>query len=380
MENTVVIGAGITGCFAAYFLASRGLPVTIIDPDGPGRQASGNNPGGLNPFHGPGIPGPSLPLAIHAFQLHLQHQKTIASLSRQDAVIHRVTRIELAFNDAEAAALENVRRLYEEADGFSANNLDRKELRQEEPRCNKDAVAGLLMSGNGMIDSPVYTRAVCQAALRGGARLIEERVRGIETRDGKVHAVVTETGSLPCSAVVLATGPWMEEPEEWLGVSIPVTPLKGQLLLAELPGDPLQHHITHHANGVYRLPGGKVWLGGTLEHAGYDRTPTSEGRSKILQETTRMLPCLKDCQIVGHVSALRPSTPDGLPVVGRVPGWNNVCVASGAGPKGMLLGPGLADGVVRLMLGESQGFALEPFALERFNHSSNQTVRNPKVS
>lgn len=379
MENTVVIGAGITGCFTAYFLARRGVPVTLIDPDGPGKQASGHNPGGLNPFHGPGIPGPSLPLAIHAFQLHLEHLEKIVSLSRREVNIHRVTRIELAFNDAEAAALPQVSGLYEEAEGFSARYLDRDALRKMEPRCSGRAVAGLFMSGNGMIDSPAHTEAVCQAAQQCGARLVKDTVRRLEGSQGEISAVITASESYPCSSVVMATGPWMEEPEQWLGVSIPVRPLKGQLLLAQPPGEPLPHHITHHTDGIYRLPGGQVWLGGTLEHAGYDRRPTQEGRKAILEKAEEMMPGLRHCDIVGHVAALRPSTPDGLPIAGRVPGWKNVYVASGAGPKGMLLGPALADVVVKLMHRESSAFALEPFSLERFNSISNHAAANPNA-
>lgn len=380
MENVVVIGAGITGCFTAYFLAEQGVPVTLIDPDGPGRQASGNNPGGLNPFHGPGIPGPSLPLAMRAFQLHLDHEKKIAARSGANVPIHRVTRIELAFDDSEASSLETTRPLYEEAAGFSARILDRGALRREEPRCREDAVAGLFTSGNGMIDGPAYTRAVCRAAEQAGARFVKAKVRAVESGNGDMLSIMTDDDSHPCTAVVLATGAWMREPERWLGASIPVEPLKGQLLLAELPGEPLRHHVTHLTDGIYHLPGGNVWLGGTLEKkAGYDRAPTPEGRSSILDKTTRLLPCLRSARIVDHVAALRPATPDGLPVVDRVPGWDNVYVASGAGPKGMLLGPGLAEGVISLLREKSPAFALEPFSLGRFNRAPNQASANPNA-
>ena len=69
----VVVGGGIAGAFSAFFLARAGADVTLIEREEIAGQASGNNPGGLNPLYGPGIPGPLQALAPEAFGLHLEH-------------------------------------------------------------------------------------------------------------------------------------------------------------------------------------------------------------------------------------------------------------------------------------------------------------------
>ena len=232
------------------------------------------------------------------------------------------------------------------------------------------------MEGNGEVDSRPYTQAVCRAAQTLGADFIQTRVRSLKGRTKRIESVVTDSGNHPCTSVVIATGPWMKEPEQWLGLSIPVGPLKGELLRAVLPGDPFQHHITHQTFGMYTLPNGHAWFGGTQEEAGYDTRPTSKGRQTILDKIIQLMPCLEDCEIIGHEAALRPVTPDGLPVIGRAPGWDNVYIASGAGPKGMLLGTGMAESMVRLIGEETPAFDLEPFSLDRFNtpHQKTQTL------
>src|SRR3954453_17143149 len=103
-----VVGGGITGAFAAYFLARRGVEVTLVERDRIGAHASGKNPGGLNPLHGPGIPGPVQELAMRAFRLHTEHFSP-----------PRRPRLQLAIDAADAERLERSKRLYDDAPGFS---------------------------------------------------------------------------------------------------------------------------------------------------------------------------------------------------------------------------------------------------------------------
>src|SRR3954453_7645849 len=104
-----VVGGGITGAFAAYFLARRGAEVTLIERDEVAAHASGKNPGGLNPLHGPGIPGPMQELSLEAFRLHLEHFSP-----------PRRPRLQLAVDAADLDRLANGKRLYDSTHGFDA--------------------------------------------------------------------------------------------------------------------------------------------------------------------------------------------------------------------------------------------------------------------
>src|SRR4051794_35712047 len=148
-----VVGGGITGAFAAYFLARRGVEVTLIERDEVGAHASGKNPGGLNPLHGPGIPGPMQELALEAFRLHLEHFSP-----------PRRPRLQLAVDTADLDRLERSKELYDTTPGFSARWLEREELAELEPGLDPTAGRGLLTEGNARVDALAYTRAVAEAA------------------------------------------------------------------------------------------------------------------------------------------------------------------------------------------------------------------------
>jgi glycine oxidase len=371
MVDVVVVGAGITGCFSAYFLAKRGLSVALVEQSGVGNQASSRNPGGLNPLHGPGIPGPMSAFADHAFDLHLKNREAIAELSGRDIDLRRISRLELAFDDGESEGLKQAMRAYEAAEGFSAQWLDATELRAVEPRVGPECVGALLTEGNGMVDSHDYTVAVSKAAQKLGVQIIEGTVSDLKCEGSRVTAVVLDSGELPCGAVVLATGPWVAGPERWLSQPIPVRPLKGELLLATLSGPVFRHHITWKAIGLYSLPPNQeapqIWLGGTQEQAEFNDQPTPEGQEAILDGMARLVPSIREAVTIKHVAGLRPVTPDGLPIVGLAPNWDNAYLATGAGPKGMLIGSAIGESVAGMIAQAPPSVPLEHLAPNRFD-------------
>ena len=366
MRRVVIIGAGITGCFTAYRLAQEGVEAAVVERAEIGDGASGNNPGGLNPLHGPGIPGPLSALAWHSFQLHLRRQDALSAATGTDVSIRRVSRIELALGPDEVDILRKTAELYQAADTFSARWLDRGELLDIEPRCDRGAVGGLLTYGNGMADARAYTVAVARAARRLGATFMTGEVTGVRHRGHRITAALVGERAISCDAIVFATGAWVSGPARWLGLPIPVEPVKGQLLLAEHPGEPFHHHISRQAIGIYHISGNRVWLGGTQERTGLDTRPTQEARERILAETSHLVPAIAGATILSHLAALRPMTPDGLPLVGIAPGWDNAYLATGAGTKGFLIGAGMADIVSAMITCQSPPVDTAPFAPDRF--------------
>lgn len=366
MGDVIVVGAGITGSFTAFFLAQKGIPTVLIKQAGMAHHASVHNPGGLNPLHGPGIPGLMSLFAMHSFELHLSHQQQIRDLSGVNFEFRRVSRIELAFDDEDREQLLATAKLYDRNAGFSAQWLNRDEVLELEPRINPAISGGLLMAGNGMVDSHQYLLAISRAAEKLGARILEGAATGLGHDGSRLTEVVLDMATLACEAVVIATGPWVAGPERWLSVNMPVIPLKGELLFVEASGPVYKHHISRQGSGMYVLPSGKIYLGGTQENAGFDTTPTSGGRNGILHDNENLVPGIQEAQIIEHAAALRPMTNDGYPVLGKVPGWDNAYIATGAGTKGMLIGAGMGEAVACLIAGKQPPVSIEAFALERF--------------
>lgn len=367
MKDIVVVGSGITGCYSAYFLAKAGCSVTLLDRSGVGSQATATNPGGINPLHGPGIPGVMSGLALRSHRLHTSLQGEIEQASGIDFHGRAVTRLEVAVTEDEERAMAVSRDLYNATDGFSADWLEAGDLPREEPRLSPSVRRGLLMRGNRMVDSAAYAKAVCAAAEKTGAAVLTEEAVGLEKTDGAVTHVITGSGKLPCDAVVIATGAWFQEASVWLGANIPVRPLKGQMLRARLPGPALPFHITRGLTGVYEVSDGSVWLGGTMEDCGFDAALTPAGRDTVINGVAEIFPAIREAEILEHLAGFRPATTDKLPVVGPVPGHSNAFIAGGAGPKGMLLGSGLGEAVANCVLGRELDFDIHPFLPSRFS-------------
>ncbi len=358
--DVVVIGGGITGVFAALFLSESGASTMLVDSDGIAAHASGRNPAGLNPLHGPGIPGPMSAFALEAYRLHLRQQEAIGLWS--DPVV----RIRIAMEPDDMAGLEAAAALHESTPGFSATWLRPAELSALDPRVSPAALAGLRTDGNARIADPAaYTRAVAESAVRRGARVIAARATGLAGAGRRVERVLLDRGGpIACGAVVIATGPWAGESAAWLDEPLPVAPVKGDLLyVAATP--PVAHDFTWRDAAVYGGPT-HACLGGTIEHAGFDESPGAAARASILQRVGRFFPGIIGVPLLRHTAALRPATPDGLPIIGRATSRDNVWLALGGGAKGMLFGPAMARAAADLIADGRTRLPIAPCSPQRF--------------
>jgi len=353
LQRVAVVGGGIAGAFAAYFLARLGARPTLIERGEIAGQASGRSAGNLAPCHGVGIPGPLQDLALASFWLHLEHAPQVG------IPLHPTRRLHVALDDTDAAALETARAPYDETPGFRAEWLDAEAALAVEPRLNRELVGGLLVEGNRRVDGGAYTKALARAS---GAKVLRAKALGLEQRGDRATGVVLDTGLVPCDGVVIATGPW----SDWHDLPLPVEPLKGELLLVEVPGGAPTVDLGRGKATAYRADEGRGLLGDTEDRAGFDDAPTAAARERILAGSADLLPALADARVVAHTAGLRPVTPDGLPIVGRVEGWENVCVATGAGRKGILLSAGLGLAVAELLVRDETALPIGACSPARF--------------
>ena len=370
MNDVVLVGGGIVGAYAAYFLSKAGLSCLVVDPSPMGVKASTCNPGGINPLHGPGLPGIVSPLAELSFRLHWEEASAIERQSGCGYHLERIDRIELAYDESELDQLHRSLGKFESIPGFSARILNRKELQDLDRRIGPSAIGGLWSRGNGNVSSRQYTQAVFCAAREQGCRVIQGTVTGISGRPGRVERIAIGSQQIPCGHFVLTNGPWASLASQWFGVPIPVHPLKGEMLLVELPEDAPRHHVSWKQFGMYPEPNGAAWLGGTLDAmALYDATPTSAGRRTILDGVARMIPEIRNARVLEHVAALRPASADGLPILDRIANWENAMVVGGCGGKGMLLASGIGFCLTQWIAEGSCALDLEPFRLNRFSEA-----------
>ena len=114
---------------------------------------------------------------------------------------------------------------------------------------------------------------------------------------------------------------------------------------------------------------GLIYHGATHEDADFDEEPTAEGRDRLIHSLLTMVPSLAEAELVLQTACLRPLPADGLPIIGEVPGWNGVYLATGHWTKGILLSPVTGCILAELILDGTTSIPIEPLSITRFDSS-----------
>lgn len=369
MKQVAVIGAGITGAFTAYLLSRSGHPVVLLDAETSPYRGTSCNPGGINPLHGPGLPHPMADFYLWSHALHSQHLDNVVASSGINYGFRVIERLFLAFTSREQQDLLAMRDTYNARENFRASWKTPEELAALEPRISGQALGGLMTYGNIVVDSELYCEALTAAAIKGGCRHLREDVCDFVTRDKRISHVVTANEQIECDAAVLATGYLTDHLCGKLGIHVPVTPLKGELLVIRVGDDPFAFDITRGgASGLYQFRDDLCWLGGTRSDPGEQPGITDQGRDEILQKCADLLPDIGRYEIVAHKVGYRPESADKLPVVGRLRPYQNLFVGTGGGSKGILLSAGIAAALTS-MVEDSDDSAFDYLEPGRFDAS-----------
>jgi glycine oxidase len=362
--DVVIVGGGAAGCAVAYHLGKAGIKAIVVEREGVGTQASGYAAGGINPLHG--VPAPMGPLATESFKLHLRLWDELKSVTGSDCRSRIVSMIKLAFDDTELPGFQELLALFEATEGFSARWLEPADIHTLEPRITPDVVRGLFLYGNGVVDSYLYTTSLAKAAESYGATFRIGQVRGLRRATNRITGVLLEDGEIACDMVVLAMGPWARAGEAWLGCSIPIEPLKGEILRMALPGPALAHDVLGPEMSLYSRTDGLVWCGATTEWRGFDQEPSESALEFLLQGAIKLMPAMAGASLVQHTVCLRPVAPDGLPILGKAPGWDNAYLATGGAKKGILLSTGMGKAIADLITEGQTSLSIGAYATERF--------------
>jgi len=322
------------------------LTVTLIERDRIAAHASGRSAGNLNPLHA--TPPDLIPFALEAFRIHDEVRAELTRLGCAKYVARPVKRIHLGFEEADRTRLEETAGLFESSRGFSAAWLDSNDLRRMEPRLSPEARFGLLTEGCLSLDGCDFTHSLADGAIKLGATVLHDTVSGVAACGQRVTGVRTAKGAVACDDLILATGPWVSDTESWLGISLAVEPVKGEILLMRMREGTPRYDFTWKSTSLYRRRENEVWLGITMQKCGFDCTPTAEAKQSLLNRAARIMPAIRDAQLLDHIAALRPMTP--APLAARADGWENVYIANGGGSKGVLLSVGIARRIRDLLL------------------------------
>jgi glycine/D-amino acid oxidase-like deaminating enzyme len=334
----IVCGAGVVGASVAYFLARRGVAVTLVERSGVACAASGKSGGFLALDWCDS--SPLGPLARASFALH-------AELARELGGDHGYRRMDTFMLAArERGAVGGGHRVAAPAwlDG-----------------------AGVVTAALGSPETTAqvhparFTAALVADAQARGAVLRLGVVERVAHRDGVTHGVTVNGETLEANAVVLAMGPWTGRVA---GRLLPrLYGLKGYsvtLAAGEVPAHAL--FVDYRtADGralepeIFPRAEGEVYVCGMADPAPLPDSPVavevSEAACDVLARAAgRVSTALAAAPITRRQACYRPVTDDGLPLIGRIPGLRGAFVATGHGPWGMLNAPATGQALAELIV------------------------------
>lgn len=363
--DVAVVGGGVIGCAAAWYLARAGLRVEVFERGPLGGEATAASAGILAPLAESVSPGPFVELALAGLRAFEQDIPALIGDSALDPE-YRISGVLRLAADADGA------RSLRAAAGWQANaHLDLRWLEPRQVASLEPGLApcagGLLSPREGHISPPRLTAALAAAAAHRGAVFHEHCAppRPL-VEDGCVRGLLVGSERRPAGCVLLAAGAWSGPWAEALHVPVPVRPVKGQMLLLRAMPPPLRHVV--FAGHGYLVPrvDGSIYVGATQEEAGYDRRVTAAGLHDMTAVAGALLPALRDAELIRAGAGLRPGTADGLPVLGPVPGIEGLLLATGHFRNGILMSLITGRIIAALVAGRGPELPLEAFSAARF--------------
>ncbi len=374
--DVVVVGAGVVGVACAYRLAQAGARVRLCERSHVASGSSGACEGNVLAWDKE--LERELPLALRSAQLWAELAEELPDdfeYDRKGSVIVAETEAELQ------AVAERARTLA--ALGVAGEVLDAAGLRREEPHVAPDLPGGVLHPGDAQLEPRLATAALARAAAaRGAAITLGEPVRRIvRAGDGRAVAVETATSRIATGAVVVAAGVWTPALLETAGLSVPVTPRKGQVVVLERSPVRFRRKLSEAgyvaaveadeaelqvAMVVESTPSGTALLGSSRRHVGFDCEVEIPVAAAIARRAARFFPVLREARALRVYAGLRPLTPDHVPIVGPFAAAPNVCVATGHEGAGIGLAPASAELVAAWYTGAPPPLPLAWFSPDRF--------------
>lgn len=412
MGEVTIIGAGIVGMCTAVTLQQRGWKVTVIDERAPGTGASFGNAGLISidsciPISMPGmvrkIPGwltdREGPLSLRKRYLPtalpwllqwlrsgsrkksvLQQARALRALHRNADAIYR----SLLGTDAASRLIVTTGQLHvwernQQADPISGqiqtdNGVVPRLLRAHEVR---DLVPGIsdrishgqLYEKNGFASTPLrLVQALFQQFLDNGGQLVRQRVNGISRDDASGdYRIILATQNARASRLVICAGAWANRLLDGLNIHVPLETERGYHVSFDPAALALPLPIMDKTRAVAMTPmADHIRVAGFVEIAGLDVAPNMSREQLLVRHAKTLFPGLDINRKKEFWLGFRPSTPDSLPILDRVPHLPGLFLGFGHGHTGMTGAPKSAEILADLVSGTASNIDITPYRLNRF--------------
>lgn len=410
--DVVIIGGGIIGVSAAYYLAKEGLQVALLEGKKVASGSSYGNAGWISPSHAIPLPGPGViskasrwlldpespfyirprvsfaliqwlysfyracgkEMALRTFGL--KRELLLASLDLYSKIIEEED-INCSFaQNGVLIVCETEKGLYEacndletlEGLGGAGQVLLPDDIQERMPSLSSGFCGGIFFPEDAHLRPDSFLYGLASAAERFGAHIFNEtEVLDFELKGGRIARITANRGEYVADQVVVAAGAWSGYLARRLGIKILLEAAKGYSITIERPSGYPNLPVMLAESKVGVTPMGN-WLrfAGTLELAGLDFEINPSRVKAVWKAAKRHFAGIDASPRVETWRGFRPCAPDDLPYLGRTRKIENLVIATGNGMHGIGQGPITGHLVSQIIRDREPGFDLIPYSPERF--------------
>lgn len=361
--DCIVVGGGLVGLLTARMLRQEGMAVILLEQGEVAREASWAGGGILSPLVPWEQPDAVNELVAWSQQYYPDLVRELQDDTGRDTGWQRCGLLMTGVDPDDAATA------WAEKYQCRVVPLDSVQTQALEPALAHGGGPSLLLPDVAQVRNPHLCAALGESLQRHGVSIhTHTGVTGLDAQGGRMRGVATERGGFAAERVVIAGGAWSAPLLETVGCSLPVTPVRGQMVMFAATPGLLQHIVLHE--GYYLIPrkDGLVLVGSTLEYTGYDKSTTRDARELLRDKATTLVPALADYEIIKHWAGLRPGSPHGIPYIGNHPDIQGLYVNTGHFRNGVVTAPASARLLVDNMLERLSFTTFVPYALDREDH------------
>jgi glycine oxidase len=368
-QSITVVGAGAIGLSTAWELSQRGFNVTVVDKSVTGRGTSWAGAGILPPANLKNSFDPIDRLRGLSHQLFPGWADKLKADTGIDPGLQRCGGLYLAETVGEIAAMSGMTEYWQEME-IECNQLTSDEIIGKEAALadwwhNTHNAAVWHVPDEYQLRSPNYLCALKAACEQLGVNFLENTdVTDIRCLGGQAE-MQYEGKWQTADGIVLTTGVWTGQIASSLKLELSIVPIRGQILLLKT-ASPLIHNIINMGQRyILARKDGHTLIGSNEEEIGFELGTTDSVLNSLLDFATHLLPELKTAEHVKSWSGLRPMTFDGFPMIGPVPGVENLYVAAGHHRSGLHLSPGTAVLIADMLSAVEPRIPIDAFQIRK---------------
>jgi sarcosine oxidase, subunit beta len=374
--GVVVVGGGVIGTSIAFHLAEAGVPdIVVIERDELGAGSTSKAAGGVRAQF-------SDALNIQLGARSLRAFADFGARPGQEIDFRAVGYLFLLSRPEDLAAFERSIALQNQL-GVPSRLIDPAEAKRLSPPIDSDGLLAAAFSpDDGLATPEAVVQGYAAGARRHGAHIETAcELLAVRHRGETIQAVVTSKGEVETPALVCAAGAWSRRVGAMVGVDLPVTPYRRQVLLTEpVPGLPehLPMTIDFASSFYFHREGPGLLMGMSLEDEppGFNLTRDDAWIPRLVEVLARRAPSLADIGVAGGWAGLYEVTPDHNALIGEAARPTRLLYATGFSGHGFLQGPAVGEVVRDLFLGRGPPVDVAPLAVDRFQCAEDRPELN----